>query len=142
MTLGVAPSSKTPTIKPAPLHVSFVLFSGSSLVFFLTLYILLPRLRAENMSWFTIYNLVLVLPMLALLGAALIGYKSEGHPFCLVTFAESVPPEWNEYHNLVMDDCALRLHVRRKIFCTSYVCDCFDSGCFSRNSLFSGDCNY
>ena len=81
MTLGVAPSSKTPTIKAVQLHVSIVLFSGSSLVFFLTLYILLPRLRAENMSWFTIYNLVLVLPMLALVGAALIGYKSEGHPF-------------------------------------------------------------
>jgi len=81
MTLGVAPDSKTLTIKAAPLHVSILLFSASSLVFFLTLYILLPRLRAANASWFAVYNVVLVLPMLALLGVALIGYKMERHPF-------------------------------------------------------------
>jgi hypothetical protein len=79
MTLGVAPGSKTPTIKAAPLLVSIFFFSGSSLVFFLTLYIVLPRLRAANVPWFAVYNVVLVLSMLALLGAALIGYKMEGH---------------------------------------------------------------
>ena len=75
MTLGVAPDSKTLTIKAAPLHVSILLFSAfsaSSLVFFLTLYILLPRLRAANASWFAVYNIVLVLPMLALLGVAIL----------------------------------------------------------------------
>ena len=81
MTLGIAPSSKTLTIKAAPLHVSILLFSASSIVFFLTLYILLLWLRAANVSWFIVYNVVLVLPMLLLLVAALIGYKMEGHAF-------------------------------------------------------------
>jgi membrane protease YdiL (CAAX protease family) len=81
MTLGVAPSAKTLTITAAPLHVSILLFLGSSLAFFLTLYILLPRLREANLTWFAVYNVVLVLPMLVLLVAALIGYKMEGHPF-------------------------------------------------------------
>jgi membrane protease YdiL (CAAX protease family) len=72
-------------LKPAPLSVAIPIFAGTSLLFFLALYVLLPALRNRGSSWFLIYNLVLVLPTLLLVCAALIAYRIEGRDFTWVS---------------------------------------------------------
>jgi CAAX prenyl protease-like protein len=71
------PSEKL-KLKPAPLRVAVPIFAATSLLFFLTLSILLPALRNRDVSWFTTFNLVLALPMLLLLFAA---FALEGRCF-------------------------------------------------------------
>ncbi len=54
--------------------------AGSSLLFFLALYVALPVLRQAGASWFTAFNLVLALPMTLLGAAALLACRLEGPP--------------------------------------------------------------
>ena len=68
-------------LKPAPLTSAILIFAATSLLFVLSLYLGLPYLRHKGVSWFCTYNLVLVLPMSALVVLALLGYRSEGWPF-------------------------------------------------------------
>ena len=70
-----------PALKPAPLSSSVPIFAGTSLLFFFSLYVGLPYLLHKGAPWFSIYNLVLALPMFVLLVIALLAYKSEGRPF-------------------------------------------------------------
>jgi hypothetical protein len=68
--------------------VSFLLavpiFAATSLLLFVSLNVGLPYLRHMWVSWFWTYNLVLALPMFALVLFALLVYRSEGRPFtCL-----------------------------------------------------------
>jgi hypothetical protein len=70
-----------PALKPAPLSSSVPIFAGTSLLFFFSLYVGLPYLLRKGVSWFSIYNLVLALPMFLLLAVALLAYKSEGRIF-------------------------------------------------------------
>jgi hypothetical protein len=46
-----------------PLSTSVPIFAGTSLLFFFSLYVGLPYLLQKGVSWFSIYNLVLALPM-------------------------------------------------------------------------------
>jgi len=57
--------------KPAPLTSAIPIFAATSLLFFFNLYVALPYLRHKGVSWFCIYNLVLALPMFALVVFAL-----------------------------------------------------------------------
>lgn len=66
-----------PVLKPAPLSSSIPIFAGSSLLFFFSLYVGLPFLLRKGVSWFSIYNFVLALPMFVLLAVALLAYKLE-----------------------------------------------------------------
>ena len=68
-------------LKPAPLRVSIPLFAGSSLMFFLFLYFVLPRLWDSVVSELFTFNVVLVLPMVLLLVASLVAYRLEGNDF-------------------------------------------------------------
>jgi len=67
--------------KPAPLSSSVPIFAATSVLFFVSLYVGLPFLRHEGVSWFWTYNLTLALPMFALVLFALLAYRSEGRPF-------------------------------------------------------------
>jgi len=62
--------------KPAPLSSAVPIFAATSLLFFVSLYVGLPYLRHEGVSWFWTYNLVLALPMFALVLFALLAYRS------------------------------------------------------------------
>lgn len=68
-------------LKPAPLALALPVFAGTSLLFFFTLYLVLPALRKFGLPWFVIYNLVLVLPTLLLVWAAVLAYRNEGRLF-------------------------------------------------------------
>lgn len=68
-------------LKPAPLSRSVPIFAGTSLLFFFSLYVGLPYLHQKGVPWFSIYNLVLALPMFVLLAISLLAYKSEARPF-------------------------------------------------------------
>jgi membrane protease YdiL (CAAX protease family) len=74
-------TASLPVLKPLPLRVSIPLFAGSSLMFFLFLYFVLPRLWGSAVSEFTTFNVVLVLPMVLLLVASLVAYRLEGRDF-------------------------------------------------------------
>jgi membrane protease YdiL (CAAX protease family) len=65
----------------APLRVSIPIFAVTSLLFFANLYLLLPLLRRAGASWFLVYNVVLALPMLLLVVAALVVFRAEGRTF-------------------------------------------------------------
>jgi len=80
-------------LKPAPLHIAIPIFAGTSLLFFVALHVVLPALRNRGLSWFTIYNLVLALPMLLLVCAALAAYALEGR-----SFAWDVVCSWLLWH--------------------------------------------
>ena len=67
--------------RPAPLTSAILIFAATSLLFFFSLYVALPYLRHKGVSWFCTYNLVLALPMFALVVFALLAYRSEGRPF-------------------------------------------------------------
>jgi hypothetical protein len=71
-------ASEKLNLKPAPLRVAVPIFAATSLLFFSTLYVLLPALRNWGVSWFVTFNLVLALPMLLLLCAAFMAYALEG----------------------------------------------------------------
>jgi hypothetical protein len=73
-------SRSQPPIPPMPLYRAALVFAATSLVFFLILYVLLPLLRRNNISWFVCFNLVLAVPMFLLVGCALLAYASEGNP--------------------------------------------------------------
>src|SRR5580704_16718094 len=68
-------------MKSAPLSTSIPIFAATSLLFFVSLYVLLPYLRQKGASWFLIYNLALALPMFALVACALLAYRAEGRQF-------------------------------------------------------------
>jgi membrane protease YdiL (CAAX protease family) len=68
-------------LKPAPLSTSVPIFAGTSLLFFFSLYVVLPYLVHKGLHWFSIYNLVLALPMFVLLAIAFLAYRGEGRPF-------------------------------------------------------------
>jgi len=67
--------------KPAPLTSAIPIFAATSLLFFFSLYVALPYFRHKGVPWFCTYNLVLALPMFALVVFALLAYRSEGRPF-------------------------------------------------------------
>jgi len=81
--LRAAPAPVTVDLppKPAPLSSSVPIFAATSVLFFVSLYVGLPFLRHEGVSWFWTYNLTLALPMFALVLFALLAYRSEGRPF-------------------------------------------------------------
>jgi membrane protease YdiL (CAAX protease family) len=68
-------------MKSAPLSTSVPIFAATSLLFFVSLYVLLPYLRHKGASWFLTYNLALALPMFALVACALLAYRAEGRQF-------------------------------------------------------------
>ena len=68
-------------LTPAPLRVAVPIFAATSLVFFFALYLVLPALRNRAFPWFAIYNIVLVLPTVLLVFAALVAYALEGRSF-------------------------------------------------------------
>jgi membrane protease YdiL (CAAX protease family) len=68
-------------LTPAPLRVSVPIFAATSLLFFASLYVALPMLRRVGASWFLIYNLVLALPMMLLVLAAMAAFRTEGRAF-------------------------------------------------------------
>ncbi|MDQ2833465.1 MAG: CPBP family intramembrane metalloprotease [Acidobacteriota bacterium] len=68
-------------IPPARLPVAVAFFAASSLLFFFMLYRVLPALLHSEIAWFAAFNIVLVLPMVLLLVAALFAYRLEGRPF-------------------------------------------------------------
>jgi membrane protease YdiL (CAAX protease family) len=82
-TLRAASRSELPNLtpRPAPLSTSVPIFAGTSLLFFFSLYVGLPYLLQKGVSWFSIYNLVLALPMFVLLAIAFLTYRGEGRPF-------------------------------------------------------------
>jgi hypothetical protein len=67
--------------KPAPLKIAIPIFAATSLLFFFSLSVALPHLQHKGVSWFCTYNLVLALPMFALVVFALFAYGLEGRPF-------------------------------------------------------------
>jgi membrane protease YdiL (CAAX protease family) len=62
---------KSYAISPAPPWQAALIFAATSLLFFFSLYFVLPLIRERNVSWFACFNLVLALPMLLLVGLAL-----------------------------------------------------------------------
>src|ERR1700733_14990204 len=65
-------------ISPAPVYQAAIIFSATSLLFFASLYVLLPLLRVHDISWFTTYSLVLAAPMFLLVAFAFLAYHLEG----------------------------------------------------------------
>jgi hypothetical protein len=63
-----------------PEDQAIFVFAATSLVFFAFLYILLPLLRRNNISWFACFNLTLAAPMFLLVACALLAYAWEGNP--------------------------------------------------------------
>lgn len=61
---------------------SILFFSLTSIVFFLSFYVVLPVI-IPNYNWFQIFNIVLVLPMALLLIAAMIAVKLENKSYTL-----------------------------------------------------------
>jgi hypothetical protein len=69
-----------PPLTAAPLRLAVPIFMATSLLFFFSLYLGVPYLRRAGASWFTIFNLVLAVPMFILVLATFIAYRSEGRP--------------------------------------------------------------
>ena len=76
------------TLPPAPLRVALPLFAVSSLLFFLTFYLLLPVLLRAGVSRFVIFNLILVLPTTVLAIIALAACRFEGVRFTWPTLRD------------------------------------------------------
>jgi membrane protease YdiL (CAAX protease family) len=68
---------KSHAISPAPPWQAALIFAATSLLFFFSLYFILPLLREKNVSWFACFNLVLALPMLLLVGFTLAACERE-----------------------------------------------------------------
>ena len=66
-------------IPPLALHRAVPVFAATSLVFFGSLYAVLPLLRRNNLSWFVCFNLTLAAPMFLLVVCALLAYAWEGN---------------------------------------------------------------
>jgi membrane protease YdiL (CAAX protease family) len=81
-------SNQVRQIKPASILVSVLLFGVPSLVFFVSLNLIIPVLVQAGRPWFLIYNLCLVLPLALLLLAALLAYRLEGREFTWTSFAQ------------------------------------------------------
>src|SRR5580704_1776846 len=75
-------------LTPAPLRVSIPIFAATSLLFFTSLYVVMPMHRRAGASWFLIYNVVLALPMLLLVVAALVAFRAEGREFTWPQFSQ------------------------------------------------------
>jgi membrane protease YdiL (CAAX protease family) len=73
-------SRSQPPIPPMPLYQAALVFAATSLVFFGFLYVLLPLLRRNNVSWFACFNLTLAAPVFLLVACALLAYAWEGNP--------------------------------------------------------------
>jgi hypothetical protein len=73
-------SRSQPPIPPMPLYQAALVFAATSLVFFGFLYVVLPLLRLNNISWFICFNLALAVPMFLLVACALLAYAWEGNP--------------------------------------------------------------
>lgn len=73
-------SRSQPPIPPMPLYQAALVFAATSLVFFGFLYVVLPLLRRNSISWFACFNLALAAPMFLLVACALLAYAWEGNP--------------------------------------------------------------
>lgn len=71
---------RTPVLKPLPLGQAIFYFMIPAVAFILSVYILLPFLRALGMSEFVSYCLALLVPLILMLAASLIALRAEGWP--------------------------------------------------------------